>query len=280
MHDRARQQRLMALRARIAAIEKRPLLAGERASMPAGGTAGEGWAARLAPPPGLLHEVYADGQRDGGAALGFTLGLARGLVTPARPALLFLQLSHAAADHGLLYGAGLLRFGIDPGALLLGRLQNLPELLWAIEEAAACRAVAGVVAEIPGQPRQLDFTVSRRLSLRAASGGASVFLLRHGDLREASAARLRWRITPACSQAPPHDELAPGAPRWRVSLEKGRLGQGLGGGEDAILLDWTEHGFAPATEPRPGGAGGRIAAHPAAPGTAPAALGDRLPAAG
>jgi len=279
MQDVARQHSLSALRARIAAIEKRPLLAGaagsdsKQARHPA-----RGWATLLAPPAGLLHEVYADEQRNGSAALGFALGLAKGLLTPERPALLMLQLAHAAQDLGLPYGAGLSGFGIDPEALLLGRLANLPELLWAIEEAIACRAIAAVIAEVLGEPKALDFTASRRLSLRAASGGASVLLLRHGQTREASAARLRWSVTPALSLPPPFDAAAPGPPRWQVTLEKGGLPQRAAAGGNTILVDWTEHGFAPAvddtadhTEALP---------RPAPSGAAPAALGDRLSQAG
>jgi protein ImuA len=279
MHALARQASLAALRDRIAAIEKRPLAVG--GGVPAGGRAvGEG-STVLAAPAGLLQEVYADAQRDTGAAFGFALGLARGLITPERPALLFLQLGHAAEAVGLPYGAGLLGFGIDPGALVLGRLKTLPELLWAIEEAVACRAVAAVVAEVLDTPKLLDFTASRRLSLRAAGAGASIFLLRHGRGREASAARLRWRIAPAASQAPPDDSLAPGGPRWRVSLEKGRLGPGGIETEGGILLDWTDHGFIPATaQPGGGNTGGRGVSRPAPSGAPPAALGDRLSEAG
>jgi protein ImuA len=278
MQDVARQHNLSALRARIAAIEKRPLLAGPAGSGDREVNRGvRGWAALLAPPAGLLHEVYADEPRNGGAALGFALGLAKGLLTPERPALLMLQLAHAAQDLGLPYGAGLSGFGIAPEALLLGRLANLPELLWAIEEAIACRAIAAVIAEVPGEPKALDFTASRRLSLRAASGGASVLLLRHGQTREASAARLRWRVTPAPSLPPPFDAAAPGSPRWRVTLEKGGLPQRAAGG-NTILVDWTEHGFAPAVDDSAEDT--RALPRPAPSGALPAALGDRLSQAG
>lgn len=278
MQDVTRQHSLSALRARIAAIEHRPLLAGAAGSGDREVTRNaQGWAGLLAPPAGLLHEVYTDGQRNGGAALGFALGLAKGLLTPERPALLMLQLTHAAQDLGLPYGAGLPGFGIAPEALLLGRLANLTELLWAIEEAIACRAIAAVIAEVLGEPKALDFTASRRLSLRAASGGASVLLLRHGQTRAASAARLRWSVTPAPSLPPPFDAAAPGPPRWQVTLEKGGLPQRAAGG-NTILVDWTEHGFAPAVDDSAESA--RAVPRPAPSGAAPAALGDRLSQAG
>jgi protein ImuA len=286
MRNVARQQRLADLRARIAVLEKRPLLPEGAALL---GGKGEQDAARggdrkelaalLGAPAGLLHEIHAEGQRDSGAAFGFALGLACQLLTPARPAILFLQLVHEGQEIGLPYGVGLKSFGIDPARLVLGRLATLTELLWAVEEAIACRAVAAVVVEVAGAPRGLDFTASRRLSLRAASGGASVFLLRYGQEREASAARLRWRVAPAASQAFPFDGTAPGEARWRVVLEKGRLEEGLAETAE-FLVDWTKHGFAPATAAGEGAGPRRAHSRPSPYGSASPALGDRLPQTG
>lgn len=265
---------LAELREKIAAIEKRPLLAEGAALLPRQG--GAGWPRFL--PQGVVQEIFADEERDGGAALGFALGLAQGLLTDARKAVLFLQLRHASQELGLPYGPGLTGFGLGGGEVSLVRLTTLPEWLWAIDEALACRAVAAVLAEIQGAPKALDFTVSRRLSLRAANAGASVFLLRYGRSREASAARLRWRIGPAQSQPPPFDDRAPGAPRWQVVLEKGRLAPGQMEAGLELMLDWTENGFAAVSAGTAGGGQGGI--RPAAPGPQPAALGHRLSQAG
>ena len=279
MHNVVREQRLADLRTRIASIEKRPLLAEGAALL---GNRARGAArheAALRAPAGLLQEVFADEQRNGGAALGFALGLARGLLTPARPAIPGLQLGHEAEEAGLPYGPGISSFGLDPGQLILGRLANPAELLWAVEEAIACRAVAAVVAEVLAAPKALDFTNSRRLALRAASGGASVLLVRYGQQREASAARLRWRISPAESQAPPFDARAPGKARWQVVLEKGRLGAGLLEAGLEFRLDWTADGFQPADRGEAAG-GRRDQSRPAVHGAASATLGDRLSQAG
>lgn len=273
-----RQQRLTDLRARIATIEKRPLLAEGAALLGGKGEQDEktDWQALLKAPAGLLQEIYAEGPRNGGAAFGFALGLARQLITPARPAILFLQLTHEAQEMGLPYALGLKTFGIDPAQLILGRLASPAELLWAVEEAIACQAVAAVIAEIAGESRTLDFTVSRRLSLRAASGGTSVFMLRYGRDREASAARLRWLVAPSASQAPVFDNTAPGEPRWRVILEKGRLGQGLAETGLELLVDWTGNGFVPAFAAGERDSVGQTQLRPAPYGASPAALGDRL----
>jgi len=262
----SKQQQMERLRARIAALEARPALA--EASAPARPSGG-----LLAAAPGLLHEVFSDEQRNGGAALGFALGQARGLLTPQRPALLVMQLGREARDMGLPYGAGLANFGIDPAAVVLTRVETITELLWAIEEAACCRAVAAVVADISGHHKAIDFTVSRRLGLRAASAGTSVFLLRYGAGREASAAKLRWRVAPAPSGAVAFDARAPGGPRWRVVLEKGRLGPGADGREH--LVDWTGHDFVLVDGRGSGNDAGTAGESPLS-GAEPAALGHRL----
>lgn len=260
------------LRARIAALEKRPPL-GEGAALSRQNERAKGL---LATPPGLVHEIFADETRDGGAALGFTLAMARGLFTPERPAILVMQLGNETQETGVPYGAGLRQFGLDPEAVVLARAETITELLWAIEEAVACRAVAAVVADIAGYHKALDFTVSRRLSLRAQAAGGSVFLVRYGREREASAARLRWRVVSASSAPPPFDARAPGPPRFAVTLEKGRL-RGLPA-EARLIIEWTEHGFALVDDGKSDGtAAGRSA--PLSGADAPA-LGDRLSQAG
>jgi protein ImuA len=265
---------LAALKARIARLENRPVLAGGAALVPGKTTA------LLAAPPGLLHEVFTDERRNAGASLGFALGQTRALLSPTRPALLVLQLRKDAQDMGLPYGSGLKSFGIDPAAVILGRLENITELLWALEEAVCCRAVAAVIADIAGSPKTLDFTASRRLSLRAAGAGTSIFFLRYGRDREASAAQLRWRLTPELSAETMFDARAPSGPRFLVALEKGRLvaaAKTAGAGED-FLLDWTKNGFVVVDESAKS-ASSRLAGT-APHGAVPAALGDRLSQAG
>ncbi|MGV8853524.1 MAG: hypothetical protein ACOH2L_02655 [Devosia sp.] len=228
-----RQQRLAALRDAIADIERKPALAEARPLLHADA------ACFPLPAGGLLQEIFTDERRHAGAALGFALGQARSLLTPARPAVIYLQLLKEAQEMGLPYGPGLRSFGFDPDALVLVRAATITELLWAAEEAIACRAVAAVVADIAGAAKLLDFTASRRLGLRAASMGSSMLLLRYGTGREASAAHLRWRITPVLSAARRFDALAPGAPRWQLQLEKGVLNHA----QTQWLLGWTHNGF-------------------------------------
>lgn len=259
---------LETLRQRITSLEANPVLKDDGQPSVS--------ARLLVPPRGSVHEVFADAVRDGGAALGFAFAEARCLLEHGRPAILFLQLHSDAQEMGLPYGLGLNSFGLDPERLVYIRTETIVELLWAIEEAIACRAVTAVVADIVHPHKALDFTASRRLSLRAAASGASVFLVRYGREREASAAKFRWRVSPAPSQPPPYDANAPGSPRWQVTLEKGSLGGRRKAAPDGeiFLVDWTENGFVRVdANDRTRGV-----SHRPAPlfGSAPAALGDRL----
>lgn len=261
-----RQQRLATLRDAIADIERKPALAETRARLdvPSDGFPALGG--------GLLQEVFTDEKRNAGAILGFALGQARGLLTPERLAVIYLQLADEGQKLGLPYGPGLLSFGLDPDALVLVRTESMHDLLWAIEEAIACRAVAGVVADIGSHSKLLDFTASRRLSLRAAATGGSIFLLRYGENREASAAHLRWRLSPLQSGRKRYDVKAPGQSRWKADLEKGNLHR------TEFLLGWTDHGFATiAAEPNAGAGFGQGTSLPRA---HPAAVANRLLQAG
>jgi protein ImuA len=261
------------LRQKIAGLENRPAFAESPA--PAAGT----FSALLTAAPGLLTEIFAPERRAAGAALGFALGQARALLSSARPALIVLQLAPQAQEIGVPYGAGLVHLGFDPAAIVLGRIENVPDLLWAIEEAVCCRAVAAVIVDVAGHPKALDFTASRRLSLRAAASGTSIFFLRYGRDREASAAQLRWGLEPLLSIETPFDARAPAGPRFFATLEKGRIGAARlsADGGLTLTLDWTQNGFVVASDGR--AAGLDPAAAPAS-GTAPAALGDRLSQAG
>jgi len=269
----AREKQLQDLRDKIAALETGPVLAGT--GMDVGGTT-----APLQIPIGALSEVFASDKQDSATALGFSLALARGLLTENRPGLIVLQLVEEAQKMGVPYGPGLTHFGVNSDQLVFARPQSIVELLWAMEEAIACRAVAAVVADIASFQKALDFTASRRLSLRSAASGTGTFLIRYTEQREASAARFRWSISPAISGPMPFDARAPGPPRWRAVLEKGRLrpDQPVGVSGEEYLVDWTKDGFVLADidgRDREVPVGRTALSRPE-----PAALGDRLPQAG
>jgi len=238
MSDPLRQQRLAALRDTIADIERKPALAEARMQVSAAETDDFPM-----PAGGLLQEVFSDDHRQASAALGFALAQAKSLLSQQRLAVIYLQMSKDAQELGLPYGPGLVSFGFEPDALVLVRTASMAELLWAAEEALACRAVAAVVADIGRPAKILDFTASRRLSLRAASSGSSIFLLRYGLEREASAAQLRWRLMAQRSGRKRFDHLAPGPLRWQAQLEKGVLRKQ----QTEWLLGWTHDGLATIT---------------------------------
>lgn len=266
----SKAQTLEALKEKVAAFETRPVLAdSDRDSAPGG---------LLATPRGYVHEIFADTLTHTGAAFGFALAQAKGMLTPARPGLLILQLKSDLQELGLPYALGFKSFGLDATAFVLIRTDTITELLWAMEEAIACRAVGAVVADIAYPHKALDFTASRRLALRTAGSGASVFLVRYARDREATAARYRWRVEPQLSRPHPFDDRAPGPPRWRLTLEKGSLSRRKGPAGEHYLVDWTENGLVLAD------IGGRDSTRAPAVATlshaAPAALGDRLPQTG
>lgn len=261
------------LRQQIAAIERRPLDDKQDGAETASGFP----TASFKPAPaGVLHEIWTDQERNAGPVLGFALGQARALLNRQRSAILWVQLAHEARETGLPYGPGLRSFGIDPETLVICRVHTVMELLWAVEEAAGCRAVAAVIADVVHSSKALDFTASRRLNMRADAAKISIFMVRYGTGREASAAGLRWRVTPHLSGVAPFDPRAPGIPRFGVVLEKGEARMGLKPGAGNWILDWTDDGFSldtkqwAGTGPREGGP----TAHSGAPF---AALGHRLP---
>ncbi|MBJ6988622.1 MULTISPECIES: hypothetical protein [unclassified Devosia] len=261
-----RHQRLAALRDVIADIERKPALAEARHRVDADTVSTR--FPRFA--GGLVQEVFTDDTRHSSVSLGFALAQTRGLLAGRRMGILYVQLINQAQDMGMPYGPGLISFGIDPAAIVLVRVANITELLWACEEALNCKAIAAVIADVAKPSKHLDFTASRRLSLRSAQSGASLFLLRYGKTREASAAQLRWQLAPITSGRKPFDDHAPGPARWTVKLERGSLIKQ----HAEWVLGWTENGFTSFTPRR--GPNDRIRTNTPLPRPLPTKLGNRL----
>lgn len=161
-----------------------------------------------------LSEVFSGLGGDAGAA-GFVLSqLGRG----AAP-VLWIQDRMTRRECGRPYLPGL---GARRPLLLLD-LARPADVMVAAEEGLRCRALAGVVAEIWGDPPALGFTATKRLALRAEAAGVPCWLIRHGGAAAGlSAARDRWRIASLPSSANPDDATAPGDPRWRLELFRSR----------------------------------------------------------
>ena len=124
-------------------------------------------------------------------------------------------------EGGRLYGPGLrgLRFRAP---ILQVEVSHPRDVLWAMEEGAACSGLAAVVGEIHGAPAALDFTATKRLALRSESSGVPVWLIRSGDSGGLSAARERWRIGALPSAVHPDDPCAPGKAAWDAELFRAR----------------------------------------------------------
>ncbi|CAN5188967.1 hypothetical protein BH10PSE9_BH10PSE9_13860 [soil metagenome] len=172
-----------------------------------------------------LHEIRSATTRDAAAATGFAVALfARLAASDGRP-LLWIVEADAAREGGDPYGAGLAGFGLDPRRLVVVRVKRPVDALWVFEEGLACRGLAGVLAEIRGNPRLLDLTASRRLALRAAAGGGTGLLLRQAGEPESNAALTRWLVAPLSAGHTGGFAAGIGHPAWRLTLERNRKGQ-------------------------------------------------------
>ncbi len=164
---------------------------------------------------GSLHEVFAADA----AGYGFALGLARRAGATKR--LLWIVQDFSALEHGQVSATGLAEFGIDPAGVLLMRAANATDALRAGADALGCSALGAVLVEIPGNPKILDLTASRRLVLGAQASGVTAILLRSEAGIEPNAAQTRWLVRSARSRQT--DEW--GQPRFDAELTRNRQGE-------------------------------------------------------
>ncbi|QWC58040.1 recA-like protein [Erythrobacter sp. 3-20A1M] len=178
---------------------------------------------------GTRHsEIFASGAEASGA--GFALALAlddlatraeeAGAETDDRRGVLWVQDRTALKLTGRPYRPGLpesLRH-----RLIHVRTENAQDALFALEEGVRCRELACVIGEVAGNPRALDFTASRRLTLAAERHGVALWLVRLDAAHDLSSARMRWEVGSAPSDAPPWNAAAPGLPTWRAVLFRSR----------------------------------------------------------
>ena len=175
--------------------------------------------------PGLacaLHgEVFAGGSEASGAALALALatdGLGQGAFEQRH--VLWVQDKAALRLTGRPYRPGL------PARLrhrVIHVFATTPEdALFALEEGLRCRELACVIGEIAGNPKALDFTASRRLTLAAERHGVPLVLVRLDAARDLSSARMRWQVSAAPSPPPRWNAQAPGFPSWRAELFRAR----------------------------------------------------------
>lgn len=154
------------------------------------------------------------------AATGFLLSLLHQTGGP----ILWVQDHMSRRESGQLYTPSLPAFGITHPVLRV-HVSRPRDVLWAMEEGAACAGLSAVIGEIHGAPAALDFTATKRLAMRAEASGVPVFILRSGDPGVLSAARARWRVMSLPSLTHPNDIRAPGTPQWDLDLFRARAQQ-------------------------------------------------------
>lgn len=151
------------------------------------------------------------------SASGFVLSL----LPRGKGPVLWVQDFLSRRENGAPYTPSLAAFGLEQPVLLVNA-SHPRDVLWTMEEGAACAGLSAVVGEVHGGPEVLDFTATKRLSLRAEASGVPLYLIRSGDPGGLSTARMRWRIASLPAQAHPDDPQAPGAARWDLELFRAR----------------------------------------------------------
>ena len=176
-----------------------------------------------------LHtEIFASSREAAGAGVALALALddwrhmPRGEAQEVddRRCVLWVQTREAARLTGKPYRAGLPE-DLQPHVLHV-LADKAEDALFALEEALRCRDLAFVIGEVTGNPRALDFTASRRLTLTAQRHGVPLFLLRVDAARDLSSARMRWEVASVPSLPPCWNPQAPGQSAWRTELFRAR----------------------------------------------------------
>lgn len=164
---------------------------------------------------GRLHELLAPAD-DAGAASGFAAVLARLIGGD----IMWVVDEALWRREGRLHPAGLAAIGLDPARLIIVLLPDVSAVLRAAVDGLRCSTLGSVVIALPGDPRALDLTASRRLALAAEAGGVTALMLRLGGKPLPSAAQSRWQVASAPSL--PLAGASPGHPAWTLELLRQR----------------------------------------------------------
>lgn len=190
-------------------------------------------------------EIFASGREASGAGAALALALddwrhaprGEGQEAEDRRAVLWVQTREAVRIGGVPYRPGLPR---DLRHRVIHVLaEKTEDALFALEEGVRCHEIAFVIGEMAGNPKALDFTASRRLTLSAERHGVPLYLVRLDAAHDLSSARMRWDVVASPSPAPRWNAAAPGTPSWRAELFRARghaPGQWILRGEESRLL--------------------------------------------
>jgi protein ImuA len=165
-------------------------------------------------PLGAIHEFLSSRVEDSAATSGFISGLLASLMRNSGTAIWI-------SSSRTLFPPALKSMGLEPDRFIFLDLQKEKDILWAMDEALKCGALAAVVGEV----REIDFTMSRRLQLAVEQSKVTGFILRNNFRKlNTTACVSRWKITPLPSES---INALPGIgfPKWRVELLRMRNGK-------------------------------------------------------
>lgn len=203
----------------------------------------DAWLGTAGLDPSAIHEIKPGPViADWAAAAGFVLRLAvrrlRAGGTSAKPRILWCATDRMIRELGGPHGAGLLRMGLDPGALILVEAGRTADLLWAMEEGLKSRSLLLAIGFVDS----LQPVPARRLSLAAEAGATPVLLLTHPAHAPAAATATRWRISAEPGAPHPLDARAPGATRFGIALERCRA-HPLAIQDRSHVVEWSDETF-------------------------------------
>lgn len=165
-------------------------------------------------PTGAIHEFLSDAPENAAATSGFIAGLV-GHFMGSNGICLWIS------NKRTLFAPALKLFGIEPDRIIFLDLLREKDVLWAIEEALKCEALAVVVGEL----KEISFMESRRLQLAVEKSHITGFIHRYYPKTENNITCVsRWKITPLASE-PVNGMPGLSHPRWNVALLKVRNGK-------------------------------------------------------
>lgn len=183
-------------------------------------------------PTGAIHEFLCSIPECAAACEGFIAGLLNILMQKGG-ACLYISRSRK------LFPSALKAFGVEPDQVIFIDLDREKDVLWAMEEALKCRALAAVVGEI----QEISFAQSRRLQLALEKSKVTGFLLRtDANKIRPTACVARWQITPLHSV---QKDGMPGIgfPQWQVDLLRVQNGN-----PGSWNVAWVDGHFQPVAE--------------------------------
>lgn len=183
-------------------------------------------------PTGAIHEFLCSIPECAAACEGFIAGLLNVLMQKGGVCL-YISRSRK------LFPVSLKAFGVEPDQVIFIDLDQEKDVLWVMEEALKCKALAAVVGEV----KEISFAQSRRLQLALEKSKVTGFILRtDANKIRPTACVARWQITPLKSVQ--KDDLPGiGFPQWQVELLRVQNGN-----PGSWKVEWANGHFKPVSE--------------------------------